>query len=325
MRKKLSISLMISGLLLLFAMNISAEERSDTWLGVYTQTIDEDLKEAFSLDYDRGAIIKQVVPDSPADKAGLEQGDIIIKLGDKELIDADDLSATVSAMNPGEKVDILIIRDGKEETISATLGSSDKDNYEPGSVFKWYGNSNRGGPHSKYKSYSFMESDFNNTYIGINLDNLNDQLGEYFGVKEGKGILITEVFEDSPAKKAGLKAGDVIIEVDGEQIGDISDVQKTVRQKEAGEKVELTLLRDKKKKEFSVEVAEAPESYGMQFKHQFDPNDFHNFIPNMKGMFFGDLDGKSDFSDKNGEAIKRMQQELDALKKELKEIREKIN
>jgi len=308
------------------ASRASAGPKSDTWLGVYAQTIDEDLMEAFNLDHNQGALIKQVVPDSPADEAGLKQGDIIIKLGKKELIDSDDLSKTVMAMSPGDEVDILIIRDGKEETIQATLGSGDKEDFEPKQRFKWFGQQNQGGPHSKYRTYTFNEDDFKNSYIGINLVTLTDQLGDYFGVEDGNGILITEVIEDSPAKEAGLKAGDVIIKVDGEDIVDISDIQKAVRQKEKGEEVEITLLRNKKKKELTVEVTEAPESLNQPFMYHLpDPDNFHSFTPNLKGMFYGDWDEKGFSGDENEEAMKKMQNEIDWLKKELKNIQDKIN
>ena len=319
--KKISISVLLCGLLILFAISGTARNAPETWLGLYAQTIDEDLMEAFSLDHDRGAIIRHVVPGSPADKAGLKQGDIIIKLGGKELIDSDDLSKTIRAMSPGDDVDILIIRDGNKETIAATLGSGDEEDFESGPVFKWYGK-----PHSKSQTYIFKEFESNDTYIGVNLESLNDQLGEYFGVKDGNGILITEVLEDSPAEKAGLKAGDVIIEVDGEKIADISEVQKAVGQKEEGEEIELTLLRNKKKKEFSVIVAEAPESFEKSSMQHFpDPDDFHFFAPKMKGMFYGDWDD-DDFSvEKQKEIIEKMQSEIDNLKKELNEIKEQIN
>ncbi len=326
MRTKLLISVLLSGILILFAANSVFGQTSDIWLGVYAQTIDEDLMEAFNLDHNRGALIKQVVPDSPADEAGLKQGDIIIKLGDKELIDSDDLSKTVMAMSPGDDVDILIIRDGKEKTVQATLGSGDKDNFPPKQIFKWFGKQNQGGPHSKFRTYTFDEDDFKNSYIGLNLEKLTDQLGEYFGVKDGNGILITEVIEDSPAKEAGLKAGDVIIKVDGEEIVDISDIQKAVRQKEKGEEVEITLLRNKKKKELTVEVAEVPESLNQPFMYHLpDPDNFHSFTPNMKGKFYGDWDEKGLSGDENKEAMKKMQNEIDGLKKELKNIQDKIN
>ncbi len=326
MRTKQLISVLLSGILILFAANSVFGQTSDTWLGVYAQTIDDDLMEAFNLDHNQGALIKQVVPDSPADEAGLKQGDIIIKLGKKELIDSDDLSKTVMTMNPGDKVDILIIRDGKEKTIMATLGAGDKEDFEPKQRFKWFGQQNQGGPHSKFKTFTFNEDDFKNSYIGVNLETLTGQLGDYFGVEDGNGILITEVIDDSPAKEAGLKAGDVIIKVDGEEIFDISDIQKAVRQKEKGEEVEITLLRNKKKKELTVEVAEAPESLNQPFMYHLpDPDNFHSFRTNMKGMFYGDWDEKGLSGDENEEMMRKMQNEIDGLKKELKNIQDKIN
>jgi len=336
MKTKPLVSVLLCGLFILLASSAVTGQKSDTWLGVYAQTIDEDLMEAFSLNHNRGAIIKQVVPGSPADKAGLERGDIIIRLGDKELIDSDDLSKTVLALNSGDEVDILIIRDGKKETITATLGSGDREDFESGSIFKWFGNPNHGKPYhddphhgqprSESHFFNFQEFGSNNTYIGISLENLTDQLGEYFGLKDGNGILVTEVVEDSPAKKAGLKAGDVIIKVDGDKVADIPTIQKAVRQKEEGEKVEITLLRNKKQKKFSVEIAEAPAGLNMpSMPHPSVSDNFHSFMPKMKGMLYGDWNDKGFSVETHKEAMNKMQGEIDNLKKELKDIKEKIN
>lgn len=341
MKTKPLVSVLLCGLFILLASSAVTGQTSDTWLGVYTQTIDEDLMEAFSLNHNRGAIIKKVVPGSPADKAGLERGDIIIKLGNKELIDSDDLSKTVLALNAGDEVDILIIRDGKKETITAILGSGDREDFEPGQIFKWYGEPQhgkpqRGGPkcgkpsygmpHMKSQYFNFQESGSNNTYIGISLENLTDQLGEYFGLKDGNGILVTEVVEDSPAKKAGLKAGDVIIKVDGDKVADIPTIQKAVRQKEEGEKVEITLLRNKKQKKLSIEVAEAPADLNMpSMPHPSVSDNFHSFMPKMKEMLYGDWDDKGFSVETHKNAMNKMQGEIDNLKKELKEIKKKIN
>ncbi len=309
------------------AANILANQGSDTWLGVYTQTIDEDLQEAFDLDSNRGSIIKHVVPDSPADIAGLEQGDIIIKLGDKELSDSEDLSKIVGNMNSGEEVDIILIRNGKKRAIAATLGSGEKDNYKKDSIFEWYGKPHyNSGPYSKSQNYFFDEFNAQNTYIGISLEILTDQLEEYFGVKNGNGILITEVMEDSPANKAGLKAGDVITSVDGEKVTDISDVKKAVSQKEKGEEVEITLLRNKKKKELSVEVADAPESFNQPLMYHFpDPGNFHSFTPDLKGLFYGGLNDYGTSDKKHNKTLKKMQNEINELKKAMKGIQDKIN
>lgn len=346
MRTKILISGLLCGLLILIAMSTMADQTADTWLGVYAQTIDDDLMEAFGLDNNRGALIKQVIPGSPADQAGLEQGDIIIKIGNKKLIDSKDLSETVLGFNPGEEVDIIIIRDGKKETIAATLGSGGSKNYEAGKIFKWFakphhgesyrdiphhGSSHNCNPlcgesHSKSNFYKFVESDYNNTYIGLNLESLNEQLGEHFGVKNGNGILITEILEDSPAEKAGLKAGDVIIKVDGAKVAEISDIQKAVREKKEGEEIEIAFLRNKKKKKLSVEVAEAPASYAeLLIPNLSNQDKFHFFAPEMNEMFHGDWDRENFSSDANKKAMKKMQSEIENLKKELQEIKNKIN
>ena len=225
-------------------------------------------------------------------------------------------------MTPGDEVKIQIIRDGKEKSLIATLGSSDDANYSTSPKFKWYG-----APPSVSKHYSYKQSDSPNKYIGVSLQNLTGQLGDYFGVNDGKGTLIAEVVEDSPAEKSGLKAGDVITEVDGNPVDKISDVQRAVQHKDNGESIELTILRDKKKREIAVTVEEAPDSYGNAGTYQFfDPDDMQFFSPRMRGMFRGNWDDDEDFdAEQLQESMQKMQEEIKNLQKELQDIREKMN
>ncbi len=297
-----------------------AEDKPETWLGVYSQTIDEDLKEAFGLDSDSGAIIKYVVPDSPADKAGLKQGDIIIRVGDRILSGSDDLANAVRALKPGDEVDIAIIRDGNEKSIAATLGSDVEDDSKIKSKFKWFGNSG-----TNPQTYMFQGYDKSRSYIGVNLEELNGQLGEYFGVDDGKGVLVVEVVKDSPAEKAGVKAGDVIFRIDGNDVEQIDEIQDAINVKKPGEMVKLTLLRNKKTENFSVEVAQAPDDFDEPFMYQIpDPDNLYFFSPKMKGMFHGDWDDDQFDVDEQQKKMQEMRDEIDALKKELEEVKQKI-
>ena len=90
---------------------------NDSWIGVYVQTIDEDLQEAFDLDQDKGAVITDVVDNSPAEDAGLRRKDIIIEFNGEAVDDADDLTDLVAAADAGEDVEAVIIRKGKKKTV----------------------------------------------------------------------------------------------------------------------------------------------------------------------------------------------------------------
>lgn len=183
----------------------------------------------------------------------------------------------------------------------------------------WYG---KGKPHTYSKTWKYSHSSMSESYIGVKLESLGNQLGEYFGVKDGEGVLITEVFEDSPAEKAGLKAGDVIIEIDGDVADEIEIVREAVGDKDEGETVELTILRDRKQKEFKIEVEEAPESYWgsriFTFPHV---DDFDIYVPPMKGLFKGDIDDAFFDSEELEEDMQELKREMEELKKELQELK----
>lgn len=93
--------------------------------------------------------------------------------------------------------------------------------------------------------------------LGVKLDNLTDQLAGYFGMKDANGALITEVMKDTPAEKAGLKAGDIILSVDGEKIEDAGDVREILAEKEGP--VELSVLRDRREIKIKAELEKQEE------------------------------------------------------------------
>jgi S1-C subfamily serine protease len=304
----------------------SAESRSgsDAWLGVYTQTVDKDLTEAFDLSSDSGAIIKMVAPDSPADKAGLRQGDIILKFGDVKLTGADELLQLVQAQKPGDDVKVDIIRNGKEKQIDVILGSREdlKNSYfKAENLFRKNLNNL---PQSYSRTYKFDKSSISDSYIGVGLESLNDQLGEYFGVEDGKGALIVEVMPDSPAEKSGLKAGDVIIAVDGDEVTGPEDIRNAVGDKEKGETIEMTVLRNKERKEMTLEVEETPDDLGILPDNQFFPgfDDAYFTPPRMKGLFKGDFNYNLPDMEQLRDQMEELQNEIKDLQLQLKELRE---
>ncbi len=142
----------------------------------------------------------------------------------------------------------MILRDGKEKSISVILGKTPKDELQ---VLEY------SPEHKKFKTYSYGFS--SGGRIGVKVQDLNQQLGDYFGVKDAEGALITEADEDGPAYKAGLRAGDVIVEVDGEKIDDVDELKEKISDKDEGDKAEVKIIRDRQPKKFTVEVEEAEE------------------------------------------------------------------
>ncbi len=290
---------------------------SGGWLGVYTQTVDKDLKEAFKLEADHGVVVTDVVNDSPADEAGLKAGDIILSFDGTNLNDASQLADLVAKHEPGDKVDLKVMHKGSEKDLVATVGSKDESN--PTKTFMGH----MGNPNSITRSYMFNRSTAQDTYIGVSLESLNNQLGEYFGVKDGKGALITEVFQDSPAEKAGVKAGDVIVSIDGKEVEGPPDIRKEVGDKAKGDKLTLGILRDHKQMELSVQVEETPKDF-FSMPNAMPMPDVDNFnapsVPPMKWLFKGDYDENMPDMKALQDEVKQLQDEMKQLQKELQDL-----
>ncbi len=310
----LLLTLFISSLLL-----SASASANDAWLGVYTQTVDKDLKEAFDLDAEKGVIIKNVVPNSPADEAGLRQGDVILTIDKISLADADQLTQIIQGHQSGDEIDMTVSRRGKEKQVAITLG--EKDDSDRAIIL----DNNIWSPRAYSKSHQYYREAMTNTYIGVTLESLNKQLGEYFGVKDGNGVLISEIQKDSPAEKAGLRAGDVITAIDGSPVDEVSEVREAVSDKKEGESMDLTILRDKREQKIAVQVEEAPDNYGAFFM----PGNFNwddlvidippvPKVPKMKGLYRGYYDDDESFD------AGQFRQEMDKLRDEMKRLQEEL-
>jgi predicted metalloprotease with PDZ domain len=303
------------------------------WLGISTQTVNYDLAETFDLPVKYGVVINEVVEESPADEAGLEEDDVIIGFDGSKITDADELVEMIDERRPGDEVILTVMREGDEVELTVTL---EKRPGHDKSI--WLSK----GPKNYNYLYSF-DYDEERSYMGVSLLDLTSQLGDYFGLDKGRGALITEVREDSPAKEAGLKAGDVIVSIDKDKIFDSEEVRDFISEKEPGDKVEVTVVRDKKERKFSVEVAEAEEesdAYSHILFRQFYSPDFDFMLPKKKMKTklralpsipsLPDLDlddfpvlDPDDFDELKLE-MKNLKKELKSLHKEMEELREKL-
>jgi len=301
------------------------------WLGIYMQSIDAELAEEFELTQKYGVFVDDVIDDSPAEEAGIKDGDIIIFFDGQKITDSDELVKILEEKNADDEVTIKVIRDGSEEEIAVILGDKPDDEYYIRKINKI--------PKIE-KRILCLDANESTSYIGVMLSDLSHQLGDYFGVKKGRGALITEVEKDSPAEKAGFKAGDVIIAIDDELVRDNDDVIELVMEMEAGDKAAIKILRDKKEKEITVEIGERKGLKHLGCFKNFD-KDIDIVIPNMKGHCYGDFDDIEDmdmiykFHDiddlkelsepgKLNKEMKQLKKELKSLKKELKEIQKKL-
>lgn len=294
----------------------STKEEKQGYLGVYLQELTPDLKESLDLNESVvGILISGVVEDSPAEEAGLEDGDVIISFDGKKVYSVSKLTRLVRKTSPGTRVALVINRDGDEKKLKVKIGEK--------SSSIWYGEIPEGITQLKKLKKGPAEWTFySKPKLGVMIQDLNDQLGEYFGVKDGKGVLITEVIEDSPAEEAGLKAGDVVVGIDNQQVEDTDDLLKVTSEKEKGDRVELKVLRDKKTRKFNLEVKEDD-----SFTKFYSDVEKMKILPKLEKLEIPEIKLREEsYFDKQElkTQLKELKKELAELKEELEELREEL-
>ena len=244
------------------------------WLGI---SIGEDEKGNVGL--------IEVEKDSPAEEAGLEVDDIILEFDGKTVNSSEMLVTEVRKRKPGDTITIKIEREDKEQKVKVTLGEYTRQDIwkefeakfpalfripesfpsEEGvpRVFRFP--EERAVPGVKFQRLSPFE---NRKFIGIYLEELNEELSAYFGFKDGVSILISRIEEGSPAEKAGLKVGDLVISADGKRVQTQEALVELIQGKEKGSTIRLEILRDKKKMTIDVEVDEEDTNSGQLFPRQ---------------------------------------------------------
>jgi serine protease Do len=238
------------------------------FLGVYGEDITSENAGRYRLNQPRGVGVTQVVKDSPAEKAGLRKDDVILRLDGENVTSMRKLNRLVSEIAPDHSVRITISRNGAEQEITATMGKRKNSSFagdlfsrEP-RVWKFEGpdaDKFRDKLNDLNKLHDFQWNNNNDLVfalgnsrrIGVSTVALTKQLADYFGIADGRGVLVTSVAEDGPSAKAGIKAGDVITAVDGEAIDSPGDIARVINRKKEGE-VSLTVIRNKSQQTFRV-------------------------------------------------------------------------
>ncbi len=186
-------------------------------LGVMIQDIDQNLAESFDLKQNEGILIAQVTEDSPAAKAGLKQGDVILELNGEKVSKMALFRNQIALTRPGTEIKLKLLRDGKTLTVAATVGALETDD--------------KGHPVAEDKLPK----------LGMSLQKLSADLAEQFGYENAKGVLVTGVEDDSLAARAGIKRGDLIEEVNRKAVSEPYEVKKLIQ--ESNKKTVLLLVR----------------------------------------------------------------------------------
>jgi polyhydroxyalkanoate synthesis regulator phasin len=211
-----------------------------------------------------------------------------------------------------------------------------KDGNEPGD-FTWESGDEGDGEH---RIIVKTMGDDERGWLGVRLDSLNEQLGSYFGVKDGAGVLVTEVVEDSPAAKAGLLAGDVIVKVGDAETASPDALHEAMGDTEPGDELSLTVLRKGARKTITAKLGEMPENAvaGREIRIEGgEPGEMKLMMPRMLRHLRQSDEGdgnverrviirKSIDADEEDDSadLSEVREEIDALRKEMKELREQL-
>jgi serine protease Do len=190
------------------------------WLGVGIQGVTPELAKSFGLKENKGALVAQVFSGSPAEKAGIEQGDVILEFNGKEVSDSNELPRIVASTPVGKEVSVKVSRNGKVTDRPVKIGEMEEKEKTATSKAP-----------SSHKS------------LGVTVQNLTPEIAKGLGLKKESGVVVTGVEPGSPAENAGIKTGDVIREVNRKPLKDTEDFIQKVEKAKDQENVLLLLQR----------------------------------------------------------------------------------
>jgi S1-C subfamily serine protease len=207
---------------------------------------------------DQGAIIQSVQANSPAEKAGLKTGDLVLEYNKTPVLGSVQLTRLVRETPPGRAVEVKVRRDNRDQTVSVTTERGDNA-FDRLRVFSGDG-AIRIGPdrsilldnlYNLKRDTSQMQVWMSFSRSGIRVDNMTNQLRNFFGVTGEAGVLVASVDPGSAAEKAGLKAGDVVTAVDNRTVRTPSEFDREMRT--GSTKISLRIVRDKKEQDITIE------------------------------------------------------------------------
>src|SRR5579871_948717 len=244
------------------------------YLGVDACPIDNKRAAELNLKEARGLEISMLDQDAPAGKAGLHEHDVLQSINGKNINDIEDLRRVIRENAPGSTVTLGIVRDGQAMTLQAKLVdkqaflATHKRNFSvveppipPIEIPPM--------PDFEFPQYPVPQMSWRSN--GLLVENLTRQLGEFFGVKNGEGVLVRSVEKGSPGDAAGFRAGDVIVKVNNETVSDVTEWRHLMRSQVAG-KVAISIVREKKEQGLSLAVP-APRKGRDQSEVAFDSAD----------------------------------------------------
>jgi membrane-associated protease RseP (regulator of RpoE activity) len=343
-------------LLLPVASRARADESSGTsWLGVYTQEITPELREGLSYN-GQGVLVRRVIGDSPADRAGLQRGDVITRVGSRAVADPDELADVVRSTPAGKSVAVELVRDGQRKVVNVSLEEgppSDSEGEEmaptpPAEPDAPEQPESPRTPRPRRMQMRMNGQDFDfdlpnldpnllmvgRGRLGVRVESLNPDLASYFGPRDTKGALVIDVGNDTPAEKAGVRPGDVITQVGTHKVETASDLIEAIGSSEG--KVSISLVRHGSREKVEATLGPMPRVMRLRglgpegFVWKEKPNSKERTREWSWRQRTGP-DGSSDgpvirkrISIDDGTSMDDMRKEMDQLRQELRELRREL-
>nr|WP_322940173.1 DegQ family serine endoprotease [Pseudomonas sp. s4] len=222
------------------AMQVADQLKADGkvtrgWLGVVIQEVNKDLAESFGLDKPAGALVAQVLEGGPADKGGLQVGDVILSLNGKPIIMSADLPHLVGGLKPGEKAELNVVRDGSRRKLDVTIGTLPEEGQELAS------------------SGSAQGGERINNRLGVSVVELTAEQKKGLDLKGG--VVVKEVLS-GPAAMIGLRPGDVITHLNNQAIDSTSTFAKVAQELPKNRSVSMRVLRQGRASFITFKLAE---------------------------------------------------------------------
>ncbi|WP_110650024.1 DegQ family serine endoprotease [Salinicola peritrichatus] len=210
------------------AMDVADQLRTEGhvsrgWLGVVIQPVSKDLAESFGLDDTRGALVSDVTDDSPAKKAGLKAGDVILSVNGEAIDDSTTLPRLIGRVSPGDDVKLKVMRDGDQRNIDVTVGDWPEEMTADGSS-------------------STGKATDDQAKLGIAISDLNDQQKQQLDIDSG--VLVRRVDPRGAAAAAGIQPGDVIVSFDQKPVDNADQLIEAVKQVDEDRAVPVRIVRD---------------------------------------------------------------------------------
>ncbi|MGI8782521.1 MAG: PDZ domain-containing protein [Acidobacteriota bacterium] len=242
---------------------IGPMEGQGAYLGVELRDVKGDEVASLKLPAERGAVVAVVSSGSPAEQAGLKANDVIVEFDGQPVHSAAQLARLVRETPAGRSVEVAVYRNGQKNNLNAKLGEREHEREFPKAFAKVFPEGRNlfefEGPHigaDVIKDRIMQLPMRRPARLGIEIQPLSDQMAEFLKVPGKAGVLVSSVNESSPAQKAGLRAGDVIVGVNGKTVADIEDLSQSLGSSES-EKVALDYVRNGQKASATVTL-EAP-------------------------------------------------------------------